>query len=559
MSLHTVGYASTTSVEAKAKRISIIIEDQLTETETYMIKDASYMKLKDASELLNKTDMSFDITWDSQTNETELIVGGKYESGSSEEDYNHTKSKRAIASQSVFLVDGEKHTLNCYLIDNSKYIMLRDLIPIIGGKLSWEEETSTVQISSLNSDKKHESVDLGQNKSDNKLYATNYTLYIGQNPFKGVYKIGDRLYYSFEHLSGNRNYTNLVYTTHRSQDDVFESLSINPDVLKHQTSVLASPESFIEHPYMGIVKPFKRYLEVEKRFSEKVFIKNALYLLDDYMLLIDLKALETITDLRYDHDNKAIYMFEDVQAKASVKIEEDYVNKALKSINLQGKTNPQKVEIIHDYLVANLEYSYYYPTNMSKENIAICEKLNHPNNKTLVSKVAICEDYAGLFYEMLTRVGIPTTYQFGGVGDEPHVWNRVYFKDKWRTIDVTWDDPVSTSKNSKTISREYFDVSLEKLYRTHFWSHKDYIMPEYDSSWQSFINQTADTPDKFRKIMIANLKNNNENFIIKVKNSSAYGGGGFITHYSSNGDIDCYSMSVKYDEKAKGYRVRAQY
>ena len=59
--------------------------------------------------------------------------------------------------------------------------------------------------------------------------------------------------------------------------------------------------------------------------------------------------------------------------------------------------------------------------------------------------------------------------------------------------------------------------------------------------------------------MIANLKNNNENFIIKVKNSSAYGGGGFVTYYSSNGHIDCYALSVNYDEKAKGYRVKAKY
>lgn len=34
-------------------------------------------------------------------------------------------------------------------------------------------------------------MDLEQNKSDNKLYATDYTLWIGQNPEKEVYKMKD--------------------------------------------------------------------------------------------------------------------------------------------------------------------------------------------------------------------------------------------------------------------------------------------------------------------------------------------------------------------------------
>lgn len=555
--LSSTTYASEATEKVKPTQISMVIEDQLMEVKSYLINGTTYLKLRDIAALLKNTDISFDVKWDSNTMQTKIVPGAKY-TGDITYDYSESKkAKTAMSNEMILIVNGKKHIVKSYLIDENNHIKLRDIIPLIGAKLVWEDETSTIHITDPKSSKSLKTVDLGQNKGDNKLLATDYTLYLGQNPEKGVYKIGDRLYFSFGNVTFDKSLNDVVRNYEsRINGSAYETLSFFPNVLKNQERVLQAPESFIENPYMGMATPMKRYLVLEIDYNQKAIIKNALYGLGEHLVLVDLKAIEEIMDVRYDHENKSIHLFEDIQPKGSVAVEVDLVNDAIKALDLKGKTNPQKMEIIHDFIVVHLEYISEKTGDIRYE---ASERFRFVNNITLTSKTGVCEDYAFLLEEMATRIGIPTTYQRGSAGGEGHIWNRVYINDKWRVIDATWNDPISSTKDPKSVSRTYYDPSLEILYRSHYWDASDYNMDDYDPSWQNLVNQVADTPQMYRKIVIANMRNKNTNFVVKVKNNSAYGGVGFVNYYVDERDIDYYSLSARYDAKAGGYRFNVEY
>lgn len=169
----------------------MIIEDRLVQTKTYIINGNNYLKLRNMSNLLKNTDIAFDIKLDSKTGETQLILGGEYEEQEIEDYSNNNPIKTATPNNITLTINDKKYIIPSYIIYDNNYIKFRDVMPLIGGKIKWEDETSTVHLCGIGPTNQLKTVDLEQNKSDNKLYATDYTLWIGQNPEKGVYKMKD--------------------------------------------------------------------------------------------------------------------------------------------------------------------------------------------------------------------------------------------------------------------------------------------------------------------------------------------------------------------------------
>ncbi len=48
------------------------------------------------------------------------------------------------------------------------------------------------------------------------------------------------------------------------------------------------------------------------------------------------------------------------------------------------------------------------------------------------------------------------------VSSEEHVWNAVYLNDTWLHLDLTWDDPITTS-GEDYLSKDYFLITTEQL------------------------------------------------------------------------------------------------
>lgn len=68
---------------------------------------------------------------------------------------------------------------------------------------------------------------------------------------------------------------------------------------------------------------------------------------------------------------------------------------------------------------------------------------------------AICSGYSDLFSLFLDELNIPNFK----VTSENHIWNVVYFRGKWKHIDVTWDD----DENNKLNRENFFLIDTNAL------------------------------------------------------------------------------------------------
>ena len=76
---------------------------------------------------------------------------------------------------------------------------------------------------------------------------------------------------------------------------------------------------------------------------------------------------------------------------------------------------------------------------------------------TLFEGKSICSGYTDTMSIFLDKLNIPNTR----VATKEHVWNALYYNNKWIHIDLTWDDPVSSSDN--VILYNYFMIDTNKL------------------------------------------------------------------------------------------------
>lgn len=117
-----------------------------------------------------------------------------------------------------------------------------------------------------------------------------------------------------------------------------------------------------------------------------------------------------------------------------------------------------KEKYVHDYIINHC--TYVEPTEGSNaNNIYGC----------LVEGKAGCEGYSRTFQYILNKLNIDNRVITGestqdGVNYVPHMWNYVTISGKNYFVDVTFDDPNSTSA---VLLHTYFNINTEELLRNH--------------------------------------------------------------------------------------------
>ena len=101
-------------------------------------------------------------------------------------------------------------------------------------------------------------------------------------------------------------------------------------------------------------------------------------------------------------------------------------------LNLQGKTDYQKIKVIYDYICSNVTYDY---KNLNDDSY----KLKYTAYAALVNGNAVCQGYANLLYRLLLEVGIDCRIITGVSNGEAHAWNIVKLNDTYYYLDSTWD------------------------------------------------------------------------------------------------------------------------
>ncbi len=129
----------------------------------------------------------------------------------------------------------------------------------------------------------------------------------------------------------------------------------------------------------------------------------------------------------------------------------------------QGNDTVQKIRVIHDYLVDNVEYDSANGRNVY--NIY----------GTLVDGRSVCEGYARSMKYILDDLNIPCIIACG-IGQnrngntESHAWNYIYLDDAWYALDATWDDPIiiNNGKLTDEYRYAYFLKGSNEFFKNHF-------------------------------------------------------------------------------------------
>ncbi|MGN1122888.1 MAG: transglutaminase domain-containing protein [Eubacterium sp.] len=102
------------------------------------------------------------------------------------------------------------------------------------------------------------------------------------------------------------------------------------------------------------------------------------------------------------------------------------INNDLLLLNLDGKSEYQKIKAIHDYICESTIYDY--------DNISGYYK--YTAYGTLVLGHGVCSGYSYLFHRLCKEVGLVSRIICG----EDHAWNIVKIGELFYYVDVTWDD-----------------------------------------------------------------------------------------------------------------------
>lgn len=155
---------------------------------------------------------------------------------------------------------------------------------------------------------------------------------------------------------------------------------------------------------------------------------------------------------------EGFYNKEDVDK--AIEQTENIKNQIISGLN---GNNYNKIKMVHDYLIDNMEYG----TDISANN-------SYNIYGALIGKSAVCEGYAEAFKYILDDIGVPCIIVSGTAQNsegitENHEWNYVQLDGKWYGIDVTWDDPIIIGGYlTESEKYRYFLKSSSTINKNHF-------------------------------------------------------------------------------------------
>ena len=166
------------------------------------------------------------------------------------------------------------------------------------------------------------------------------------------------------------------------------------------------------------------------------------------------------------------------------------VKNLFNQLQLDGKTDYEKLSAIYDYICANVTYDH---ENLNNQNYL----LKYTAYAALINKTAVCQGYANLLYRLALEAGIDTRSIHGTSNGEGHAWNISKLDNYYYNLDSTWDAGV-TSYNYFLRSNENFpnhdrseEYLTEEFNRNYVMSTQDYTPPEPDPDCP-FVDVTKD-------------------------------------------------------------------
>ena len=227
-------------------------------------------------------------------------------------------------------------------------------------------------------------------------------------------------------------------------------------------------DDFIPSNYDDLVSIF--YTTLDKGWNEFTFYCDTEYeecLEDVAVISNDQKFLAEINNFVHPYNSySTIKTLYDDTGKVTITIDklykDDEVDKIDKEIKIwmneyirDNMSTKDKIKVMHDAIINKTKYDQVRAdTNNSKYDSARIQGV-------LYDHYAICSGYTDMMAVILSKLNIPNFK----IASEEHVWNAVYVDGKWYHLDLTWDDPITTSGRN-VLLHDYFlinDNDLTKL------------------------------------------------------------------------------------------------
>ena len=167
-----------------------------------------------------------------------------------------------------------------------------------------------------------------------------------------------------------------------------------------------------------------------------------IFYLDVTNMYLNIEKITKITGVKYNvyinNGTRTNYLANGFYSKEDIdKAEQEIEIEKEKILSMTyGKSDYEKLKIVHDYLIDTIEYE----TTLLEDNI-------YNIYGALVNKKCVCEGYAKTYQFLLNELNIENVIVIGtGTNSnnetENHAWNYVKINGNWYAVDVTWDDPI---------------------------------------------------------------------------------------------------------------------
>ena len=141
----------------------------------------------------------------------------------------------------------------------------------------------------------------------------------------------------------------------------------------------------------------------------------------------------------YDEFGKIIVKVEKVYSKTEITRTNQVVDQIINEQIKDNMSTTKKVTTIHNYIINNGNYA---TDQIRKQNP------NQSFNKALdvlENGYGLCSSYADAMALFLYKFDLDN-YK---IASDSHIWNLVKIDDKWLHLDLTWDDPVTSTGEDK--------------------------------------------------------------------------------------------------------------
>lgn len=136
------------AVNANKTLSSICLNDDRIHVNGYNINGNNYYKIRDLADELSDSASNFDVVWNENAKQVELITGKDY-SGKTEDNSSNSSVVNAVPSSSKLIIDGKETNVTAYSINGNNYYKLRDLGEALSFDVYWKQETDTIYLYAL--------------------------------------------------------------------------------------------------------------------------------------------------------------------------------------------------------------------------------------------------------------------------------------------------------------------------------------------------------------------------------------------------------------------------